>query len=95
VKTAKTLFVYHNNIRICIALFYHYPSSSVGVFGQVCSYSDTLSISQFSNFIFLGDFNVNIKNPSHPYYENLCDIMSVYSLSQVVDDVKQWDCVHH
>ena len=87
-----TLFVYRNNLRFCIALFYRPPSSSVEVFGQVCSYFDTLSISQFSNFIFLGNFNVNIKDQSHLYYENLCDIMPFYSLSQVVDDVTH---IHH
>ena len=73
-----TLSLYSNNHRICIALFYRPPSSSAEVFDQVCSYFDTICVAQFSNFIFLGDFNVNIRDPSHPYYEKLCVVLCPY-----------------
>ena len=80
-----TLFLYNGSNRVC-------PSSSVQIFSQVCTYFDNLCITQFSNFIFLGDFNVNVKDSSHPCYQRLCDLMSLYGLSQVVSDVTH---THH
>ena len=44
------------------------------------------------SFFFLGDFNVNVKDSSHPCYQRLCDLMSLYGLSQVVSDVTH---THH
>ena len=72
--------------------FYRPPSSSVEIFSQVSTYFDSLCITQFSNFIFLGDFNVSVKDSSHPFFQKLCDLMSLYGLSQVVDDVTH---THH
>ena len=31
-------------------------------------------------------FNINVKDPSHPFYKKLYEIMSSYSLTQVVND---------
>ncbi len=87
-----TLSLYKDNNRICISVFYRPPSTSANVFSQVSAYFDNLCITQFSNFIFLGDFNVNFKDPTHPCYKSLSDIMSLYSLSQVVDDSTH---IHH
>ena len=38
----------------------------------------------FSNFVILGDFNVNFE-PSHHLYSHLSDFMTSFSLTQVVD----------
>ena len=84
-----TLFLYNGSNRVCLTVFYRPPSSSVQIFSQVCTYFDNLCITQFSNFIFLGDFNVNVKDSSHPCYQRLCDL---YGLSQVVSDVTH---THH
>ena len=35
------------------------------------------------NFIFLGDFNVNYDNPSYPLYNSLCNLVSLYSLTNI------------
>ena len=71
-----TLSLYKGNNRICLAVFYHPPSTPTLVFSQVSAYFDNLCITQFSNFIFLGDFNVNVRDPTHHW--NLNDIMSLY-----------------
>ena len=40
----------------------------------------------FSNFVLLGDFNVNFYNSSHRFFSNLCNILDCFSLSQVVPE---------
>ena len=39
-----------------------------------------------TNFVLLGDFNVNFYNTSHPLFSNLCNILDCLSLSQVVPE---------
>ena len=74
------------------SFFYRPPTPSVEVFSQVSLYFHRLCINQFSNFIVLGDFNVNVGDSSHPYYHRLGDFMSLYCLSQVVNDTAH---THH
>ena len=65
---------------IC-ACFIVPPSSPSSIFD---TYLQSIDAGHFSNFIFVGDFNVNFDNPSHPLYSNLCNVMSLFSLSQSV-----------
>ncbi len=53
------------NFKCCITAFYRPPSSPVSIFDTLTSFLASLSISQVSHFVLLGDFNVNIRNPSH------------------------------
>ena len=70
----------------CIAAFYCPPNSPSSIFDTLSSFITSLSIPQFSNFILLGDFNVNLSNPSHPLYPKFCTLADCFSLSQVVTD---------
>ena len=47
------------NCRVCIALFYRPPSSPVLVFESLCTVLQSLDTALFSNFVFLGDFNID------------------------------------
>ena len=38
----------------------------------------------FSNFVLIGDFNINFCNPHHPLFNSLSDILSSFLLTQVV-----------
>ena len=46
-----------NNCKACVTLFYRPPSSSIAIFDTLFSYLESIDISQFSNFIMLGDFS--------------------------------------
>ena len=44
----------------------------------------TLNITQFCNFLCVGDFNIDFHNHSHPLYLTFCNTLQVFNLSQVV-----------
>ena len=69
--------VRHLNFKFCIAAFYRPPNSPSSIFDTLSSFITSLSIPQFSNFILLGDFNVNLSNPSHPLYPKFCTLADV------------------
>ena len=46
----------------------------------------TLNISSFSDFVLLGDFNIDCNNPSHFLYPLLSNLMQTLSLTQVVPE---------
>ena len=70
----------------CISLFYRPPSSPVHVMDSLFTTLETLNISSFSNFVLIGDFNINLHNPSCFLYPKLSNILQSFSLSQVVQD---------
>ena len=76
--------VRHSNFKFCITAFYRPPSSPVSIFDILTSFLAFLDISQFSHFILLGDFNINLRNSSHPLYNTFCNFVDYFSLSQVV-----------
>ena len=86
------LSLYNGSSRICLTVFYRPPNSSAQIFSQVSTYFHSLCITDFSNFIFLGDFNVNIRDSNHPCYRSLHDTILLYSLTQVVNDITH---IHH
>ena len=70
--------------KFCIALFYRPPSSDVQIFSQLFSFLESLSPTQFSTFLLLGDFNIDFLKPHHPLFHKLSDILYSFSLEQVV-----------
>ncbi len=79
-----TLSVLSVNFKLHLCLFYRPPSSTCGIFDNLCTYLQSINAGHLSNFLFLGDFSTNYDNPSHPLYSNLCSITSLYCLTQVV-----------
>ena len=73
--------------RVALALFYRPPSSSVSIFDTLLytlySYVD---VSLFSNFVLLGDFNVNVFDPQHPLFHNIQTLASSLCLTQIVSE---------
>ena len=57
--------------KLIIAEFvlpYSTPSSPVCTFDNFCTTLLSLDPVLFSNFVLLGDFNINFYNPNHPLY---------------------------
>ena len=81
-----TVTVHNGCCKVCISLFYRPPSSPPEVFDNLCTFLEVLDITQFSNFILLGDFNVNFVNTLHPSFSRLSNIINTFCLSQVVTD---------
>ena len=78
-----------------MSLFYHPPSSSVEVLYSLHSYLESINIPQFSSFVLIGDFNINFLDRTHPSFSSLCSILSIFGLTQVVDDqthIHQGNC---
>ena len=75
-----------NNCKACVTLFYRPPNSSTAIFDILFSYLESLDISQFSNFIMIGDFNVDVSNHSHPLFPKLRDMSASFDLQQMVTE---------
>ena len=77
-------YLYRNNFKLCLSVFYRPPSSPSSIFDTLCDALLSIDHAYFSNFVILGDFNVNFE-PSHHLYSHLSDFMTSFSLTQVVD----------
>ena len=79
--------------KACISLFYRPPSSSSFIFDTLCVYLESLSVPQYSNFISLGDFNVNFCNHSNrPLFSKLESLSHTFAFQQIVSEPTH---VHH
>ena len=72
--------------RACVTLFYRPPSSSALIFDTLFSYLESLDINQYSNFIMVGDFNVDVSNHSRPLFSKLRDMSESFGLQQMVTE---------
>ena len=57
-----TLSARFNNFKLNLCLFYRPPSSGSYIFDTLASYFESICAGSLTNFIFLGDFNVNYCN---------------------------------
>ena len=73
--------------------------ASAEVFGQICTYfnTNTLCITQFSNFIFLGDFNVNVEftSPLFSKFLTLCPYIPWHKLWTMPPTLRQRVYFHY
>ena len=70
--------------RLCVCLFYRPPSSPVSIFNDLCTTLHIVNPAQFSNFLLIGDFNVNFCNQEHYLFSYVSDILYSFSLCKVV-----------
>ena len=81
------LSIVTNSARVALGVFYRPPNSPTSIFDTLlcalCSYVD---VSLFSNFVLLGDFNVNVFNPLSPMFNNLQTLLSSLCLVQIVSE---------
>ena len=72
------------HFRLSLAVLYRPPSSSVLYLDNLYNSLESVHPSYFSNFVLVGDFNIDFCNPSHILYQRLLTILSSFSLTQVV-----------
>ena len=87
-----TVVVRQEPCKVCISIFYRPPSSLSFVLDSLQSYLESLSIHQYTNFILLGDFNVDFCNPFTPLFSRLKSLCHFFALTQIV---KEPTHVHH
>ena len=73
----------------CFTVFYRPPDSQGFIFDMLCNFLASLCLYQFSHFVLIGDFNVNMNNHDHPLFSKVCNIMDLFNLTQIVTD-----CTH-
>ena len=73
------------NFTMCAGVFYRPPSSTHDIFDTLCSSLFCIPPAYFSNFVLLGDFNVNLLNSNHPLYDKIDMLCNSFSFTQVVD----------
>ena len=79
-----SLSINYSHAPLHVCLFYRPPSTESFIFDLLCSYLQSINAINFSNFVCLGDFNVNFDNESHPLFSDLFTLSSLFCLSQIV-----------
>ena len=70
----------------CLGVLYNLPDNVSHVLSKLDSVLQTLPPTLFSNFVLLGDFNVNYLDTSNSVFCLLDNILSNYNLFQVVQE---------
>ena len=70
--------------KFCISIFYRPSSSDVIYFDAFCNIIESLDIVKCSNFILLGDFNIDFYSTDHPMMSRLTNFCNTLMLTQVV-----------
>ena len=71
---------------VCVALYYRPPSYSSSILDRLCTCLQAYTVPQFSNFILLGDFNVNLCSPYNYIFSKLECLSHLFTLTQVVTE---------
>ena len=80
-----TVTLHHANKKFCLSLLYRPPSQCIDVFSVLQAYYECIDISQYSSFVLLGDFNIDICSMSNSLFYAYHGFLSLFGLSQVVD----------
>ena len=75
---------YKSSSKLCLAVYYRPPSSSVDSFGFLSSALMSLNPTVFDHFILLGDFNVNYFCSSSSLYSHLTYSLTPFHLTQII-----------
>ena len=62
----------NSTCKLCIGLLYRPPSSPASVLETMYFHLLEINVNSFSNFVLLGDLNIDCNNSSHPLFANLC-----------------------
>ena len=72
------------NFKLCLGVFCRPPSSHCDVFDNLCEALLTIDQSHFSNFVLLGDFNVNYLCESSFFY------LLIFVISSIAFHLHRW-----
>ena len=80
-----TVTLHHANNKFCMSLLYHPPRHCIDVFSVLQAYYECIDISQYSSFVILGDFNIDIYSISNSLFYAYHGFLYLFGLSQVVN----------
>ena len=80
------IVIHHPGSEFCISVFYRPPNSHVSIFDTLLSTSASLNIPSFSHLVLVGDFNVNMEDPSHQLYHKVHSLLDYFNRTQVVSE---------
>ena len=66
-----TVTLRFGSFKSCLSLCYRPPSSTVDFFNDLIGYLELVNLAQFSNYILLGDFNVDMASASSSWYDKI------------------------
>lgn len=72
--------------RLCLCVLYSPPSVTQLVLQQLFIFLQKINPCLYSNFVLVGDFNVNFLDPLSFLYHSLQNILSSFNLTQVVQE---------
>ena len=75
-----SIAVHNMHSKLGISLFYRPPNSTIDLLTSLALHLEKIDLSQFSNFMLLGDFNIDYSNPSHPLFNKLNHIVCTFGL---------------
>ena len=87
-----TVTLRFGSFKSCLSLCYRPPSSTVDFFNDLIGYLELVNLAQFSNYILLGDFNVDMASASSSWYDKMTELSNTFCLTQVVSEITH---VHH
>ena len=73
--------------RLCLCVLYSPPSVTQLVLQQLFIFLQKINPCLYSNFVLVGDLNVNFLDSSSSLYHSLQNILSSFNLTQVVQEV--------
>ena len=83
------------NLSCVYEFFYRPPSSHCDVFDNLCEALLAVDQSHFSNFVLVGDFNVNFFCESSFLSSHICNLINSFSLTQVIDSPTHFTTDNH
>ena len=81
-----SVVIHRESCKVCISVFYRPPSSLSFVLDSLQSYLESLSIHQYTNFILLGDFNIDFCNHISCLFLKLQSLCHLFALMQIVKE---------
>ena len=78
--------------KFCIAVLYRPPDSPISISDTLFHSIELIDISQYSNFILVWDFNVDVSNQLHPLHPKVTSLLDLFCLSQVVTGHTRESC---
>ena len=81
---AITVHYPHCTNRCTVCVFFRPPSSPLAVLEALHCELEHTDPSLFSNFVLVGDLNINFLNTSHPLFSFVSDSLCSFSLTQCV-----------
>ena len=64
--------------RVCVCVVYHPPSSGIEFFDSLYYTLCSLDVDLFSNFILVGDLNIDFLSQTHQYFSQLLSITTSF-----------------